>query len=634
MRILFKTLFGLIATLVTIILLAVLTISWWFDPNDYKQDIISQVKQHTGRDLVIEEPIKMTFYPWLGAQVGGVRLSNAEGFSQEPFAQIQQLGIQLKLFSLLSGRIEIDTLLLHGMQLHLTRNAQGNTNWEDLTQNRTTKPETTTPSSTTRTNSPLNLSVQRIDIREASIHWEDQMLGQIYRLNPFNLHLEGFSPGTPAPMQMDLKLHSTQPELTLQLQLNTQLTLGDTLQQIALNDLAANLTAQGAALPADGISLVLNADLALDLPQQSLRLAELKLSGPQLNGHGGLTLQNWAVHPQLQARLTLDQFNLDDYILPAAATAEAEPHEAATTPPTNPLRVLNDIDLQAELQIGTFQVSQVRLSDIKLTLHNEQGQLKLQPMQARLYQGSFTGVAQIDARHSPARIRVQKTLRDIHIGPLLRDLIGEDHILGQGDVNLDISFNGLTEDAIRRSLSGTADFHLLDGAYQGVNLTELVQQASQLLNLSSGEAAPANTKRTDFAMLQGSVTIQQGQIQNRDLQMQSPLLRINGHGNVDLVTDQVDYVITTKLVSSLSGQGGKTADQLSGIQIPVHITGPLNDLSYEPDFSDILKPQIQKQKQKVLQQIEDEVQQQATELLGDPEGIGDIGDMLKGLLGR
>ncbi len=630
MRILFRILFSLIAALITLILLVGLTVSWWFDPNDYKQDLISQVKQHTGRDLVIAEPIKITFYPWLGAQVGGVRLSNAEGFIQASFAQIRQLSIRLKLLSLLSGRIEIDTLLLHGMQLHLTRNAQGNTNWEDLTQNNTTRTETISPA-TTRTNSPLNLSVQRIDIRDASIRWEDQVLGQTLQLNPFNLNLEGFSPGTPAPLQMSLQLHSTQPEINLQLQLSTQLTLSDTLQQATLSDLMANLTAQGAALPVDDFSLALHTDLALDLPQQHLRLTELTLSGPQLDGRGELTLQNWGLHPQLQARLKLDQLNLDDYLPPATTTTAAEPRVAATTPPTNPLQVLNDIDLQAELQIGTFQASQIRLNDVRLTLHNERGQLKLQPMQARLYQGSVTGAAQIDARQIPVRIQAQKTLRDIHIGPLLRDLIGQDRILGQGDVALDISFSGLTEDAIRRSLSGTADFHLLDGAYQGVNLTEIVQQASQLLNLRSGETKPASMKRTDFAMLKGSVTMQQGQIRNRDLQMQSPLLRISGRGNLDLVTDQVDYVVTTKLVGSLAGQGGRTADQLSGLQIPVHITGPMNNLSYQPDFSDIIKPQIQRQKQKVLQQIEDKVQQQATELLGNPEGIG---DMLKGLLGR
>jgi AsmA protein len=628
MRTLLKTLFGLIATLLTIILITLLTFSWWFDPNDYKQDLISLVKQHTGRDLVIEQPIEFTLYPWLGAHIGGVKLSNAPGFTNEPFAEIRQLGIQLKLLPLLSRQIEVDTLQLHGLQLHLTRNAQGNTNWEDLTQNMAAEPDTT-PADPTQPPSRLNLSVQRIDIQEASIDWKDQMQGQTFQLNPFNLNIADFSLDSPTPVQMNLQLRGTQPDITLQLELDTQLTLSNTLQHITLSDLLAKVTAQGAALPTDGISLTLNSSLALDLPQQHLGLTDLTLSGPQLNGHGNLTLQHWTAHPQLQAKLSLEQLNLDDYLPPATTEAESEPVAAE---PGNPLQILNNIDLQAELQIGQFQASQIKLSDIRLTLHNQQGQLTLQPLQASLYQGKLTGSVQVDARRHPASIQVQNTLRDIQIGPLLRDLTTQDRILGQGDLTLDLNFTGLSANSIRRSLSGQADFQLTDGAYQGINLTDILRQASEVFSLNTGDTTSSSSNaRTDFAMLKGSVTIQQGQVRNDDLQVQSPLLRINGRGNIDLVQDQVDYIVTTKLVGSLTGQGGKTASQLRGIPIPVRITGPLNDLSYRPDFSDVLKPKIQEQKQKILQRVEDKVKQKATELLGNPE---DIGNALKGLLGR
>lgn len=627
MRILLKTLFSLIAILATLILLAILTLGWWFDPNDYKQDIISQIKQYTGRDLVIEQPIDLTLYPWLGAQISGVRLSNAPGFAQASFAQIRQLDVRLKLLPLLSRQIEVDKVLLHGLELHLTRNAQGSTNWEDLTQVLATEPDKTT--SPEHAPSPLNLSVQRIDIREASIHWNDQMLGQTYRLSPFNLDIKAFRPGIPSPVQMSLALYGTQPEIALQLQLSTQLTLSDTLQQITLNDLMADLAAQGAGLPTAGISLALRTALALDLPQQRLEMRGLQLSSAQLNGQGELTL-NWSTHPQLQARITLDQFNLDDYLPPATASPDAEPTQA-TAEATNPLQILNDIDLQATLQIDQLQANQVSLQNVELTLHNAQGQLTVQPMQANLYQGSLTGSAQIDARRIPVRVQTQQSLHNVQIGPLLRDLFDQERILGRGDLTLDIHFNSLTGDLIRRSLSGHADFHLTDGAYQGVNLAAIIQQAGQLLRLDVGEGNATSTQRTDFAMLKGSVTIQQGRVHNRDLQVQSPLLRINGRGSVDLAQDQVDYLVTTKLVRSLTGQGGETADQLRGIPIPVRIRGSLDSLSYQPDFSDLLKPKLQAEKEKVLQKVEDKVKQKATELLGNP---GDIGDALRGLLGR
>jgi AsmA protein len=197
---------------------------------------------------------------------------------------------------------------------------------------------------------------------------------------------------------------------------------------------------------------------------------------------------------------------------------------------------------------------------------------------------------------------------------------------------------GLTESAIRSSLQGTAAFQFLDGAYQGVNLAEVIQEAAGLLGLNLGRPNGTSEKRTDFAMLKGSLQIEEGVIRNRDLQLQSPLLRITGEGKVDLSADHVDYMLTTKLVKSLSGQGGRTASQLKGIPIPVRISGPLTDLNYKPDLSGLVKARLQqklkKEKAKLINDAQNKVKQKAAELLGKPDGLNDAIQGLKGLLSR
>ena len=113
-----------------------------------------------------------------------------------------------------------------------------------------------------------------------------------------------------------------------------------------------------------------------------------------------------------------------------------------------------------------------------------------------------------------------------------------------------------------------------------------------------------------------------GLVRNRDLAAKSPLLRIDGKGDVDLRKDTIDYLITTELVSSLEGQGGKGRDQLSGVPIPVRVTGSLSNPSYRPDLEAALsaktKAQLEEKKEEVLKKVEEKT---SKELGGALKGL-------------
>ena len=129
---LIKWLFGLVALLVVLLVAAVIVLPMVVDPNDYKDQIVDVVKKQTGRDLQISKDLNLSVFPWLGVETGGVTLSNHKDFGDQPFAQIEELGLRVKLVPLLSKQIEVDTLVLKGLNLNLVRNKQGATNWDDL----------------------------------------------------------------------------------------------------------------------------------------------------------------------------------------------------------------------------------------------------------------------------------------------------------------------------------------------------------------------------------------------------------------------------------------------------------------------------------------------------------------------
>ena len=88
------------------------------------------------------------------------------------------------------------------------------------------------------------------------------------------------------------------------------------------------------------------------------------------------------------------------------------------------------------------------------------------------------------------------------------------------------------------------------------------------------------------------ITITDGIVRNQDLALKSPLLRVEGKGSVELPPRTVHYRVEPKAVASLEGQGGKS--DVGGIQVPVIVEGPWDNLSYRPDLEAMLKGQAGK----------------------------------------
>ncbi len=355
------------------------------------------------------------------------------------------------------------------------------------------------------------------------------------------------------------------------------------------------------------------ADGVLKLDPLSVQLDESKLTGQvHLLDTAG---------PVVRTRMELDQIDLDRYLPPAVGDQASAPKSAEAAAPApspdseatpaaaaaDPFAPLRTLDFEGEFTIGKLTLTKARMSNVTSKVVSRKGVLKVNPMSAQLYQGNFTGSAVLDASGTQPLLHAKETLTGIQVGPLLQDLVGEARLTGRGEVHADIRTTGLTEQEIRRSLTGTSRFAFRDGALQGVNIAQIIRDASSALGLGSGKFDTGTPGQTDFSELGASLTMNNGVIRNDDLHAKSPLLRIAGRGQVDLPKDTIDYRLMTELVGSLAGQGGKGRDELAGIPIPVRIRGSLADPSYEPDLEDLLRARAQAE----LDKRKDEVQEKA-----------------------
>lgn len=154
---------------------------------------------------------------------------------------------------------------------------------------------------------------------------------------------------------------------------------------------------------------------------------------------------------------------------------------------------------------------------------------------------------------------------------------------GKANVTLDITGTGTSQLQLVESVNGKASVKFSDGAIVGFNLAGAIRQIQQgkLPNLQT-----SSSEKTDFSELNGTFNIINGVAQNQDLQLISPLLRVTGAGNIHLAPRTIDYTVKPKLVASLEGQQGNAA--LSGLEIPVQITGSWDKPKYEPDLKGVL----------------------------------------------
>jgi AsmA protein len=278
MKRLLKWIMGGLGLLLGLVVVAVLVLTLLVDPNDYRDEIAAQVQQHTGRELKIEGEIALSFFPWLGLELGRMELGNAQGFGPEPFASIEAADARVKILPLFAGRVEMATVVLHGLNLSLERRADGVTNWDDLAG--TGEPAVQEEKPVTSPEQALAaLDIGGIEIRDANVHWRDAVADQSVVVSGFNLTSGAISFDKPFPLAIAARIESSRPSLKATIDLATDIGLDLSQQRYSMGGTKLSLDASGDPIPGGRASLTLRGDLAADLEKQSASAKGLLVQG-------------------------------------------------------------------------------------------------------------------------------------------------------------------------------------------------------------------------------------------------------------------------------------------------------------------------------------------------------------------
>ncbi len=121
---------GIVAAAAAVVVAAlVVLLPRVIDVEAYKPGLIEAVREATGRELVIDGPMKLTMFPVPGIGAGTVHFSNAVGAIGAQMLDVRWVAVKPSWWGLLRGRIEVGTLTLYAPTIVLETDAEGHPNW-------------------------------------------------------------------------------------------------------------------------------------------------------------------------------------------------------------------------------------------------------------------------------------------------------------------------------------------------------------------------------------------------------------------------------------------------------------------------------------------------------------------------
>lgn len=710
---------------IAVIGVALLLVVVFVDPNDYRDEIERMVEQKTGRELTLSGDLELSVFPWIAINAGPASLGDAPGFGPEPFAEVREARVGVRLFPLLRGEIEVGQVRIDGARIRLITDEQGRNNWADLGESDASTAAADDESAATTTPTIAGLS-----ITDAAVTVEDRQEKTRRVVRDFNVRTGRLASGEPFDLDVAFVLEQA-PDSAINVHLTAVVTsdlerkvhrlerpvIDVTLSgqgypgegmpvQIRAGSLQADIGQElygldgfslstawkGDGLPSAGAPIELAAKtLNANLARQTLELSELTLdiAGAHLTGSltgeeildaplirgplklDPISLREWApklgvslpqtTDPEVLKRLSfagavaltktsatvndivlqlddttmkgdlgladldsralrfdlsIDRINADRYLPPPAK--EAQNADTQNEPPAEiPVDALRKLNARGQLRIDEAIFAGVKFSKLRLGVNARDGRVRFHPSEASMYGGRYRGDIGIDATGEAARITLDEHIENVDFAPLFKDLFETGRVSGRGAANIKLAGAGRNTDDVLKTLDGTVDFNVSNGALEGADLWYEIRRARAVL-----KQQPIPTRegpaRTPFTALTGTGVMQDGVLANKDLNVAMQYLKVTGQGVVDLPGNTLDYaLLATVLKIPREGADAAQMQDLVDAQIPVKVSGALTDPKVRPDIEAYLKGKVKERVEKERDKVEEKLKEKLGDKLKD-----------------
>ena len=323
----------------------------------------------------------------------------------------------------------------------------------------------------------------------------------------------------------------------------------------------------------------------------SINLKGLKAELDETRLQGDINLKSMSPL-DIEFGLGVDKLNADRYLPPVTdkkKTKAATPETVAAGVATKiPVETLRAIKIKGDFVMGEFVISNAKLTDMELSIRADQGDIKLNPIAAKLYEGVYAGDIYLDAKGKEPKLTINTSLTGVQTEPLLTDVTGKADLLGEANIKLALNSSGADTNVLKSRLSGTGDIAFNNGVLKGVDIANTLRQLEVMIE--SKRFSSFNTKGdTVFNALTATLDIKNGIVDNDDLLMAASGFNVTGRGMLINLNDETwKYNLKTE-VDAASATSGDERYNLGGYGLAIKCSGKVADKKCIPDVGDIAK---------------------------------------------
>lgn len=327
--------------------------------------------------------------------------------------------------------------------------------------------------------------------------------------------------------------------------------------------------------------------------ENSISLDSMTLEIDDSTMLGSLSLPT-AENGAIQFDLNVDAINLDRYMAPADA-GTASRVEDSSDDIEIPVDMIRGLKANGSFRIDRALLSGMEFTNVEVGLRSRNGKLRLKPLAAELYGGTYNGDVRIDASQDIPSISVNERLADVNLASLAKAMFDQDNISGTIHGSFALSGAGRNLAAIRQDLDGNMSLELKDGAWEGTDVWHQLRAARAMFRQEPAPE-PSLPARTEFTSVSATGTVTDGIFKNDDLLVELPFLQLTGNGIVDLPAAQVNYSVEARVFDKPELMAGISEAELADFTktvVPIKITGPIASPSVRPDIKAIFQQQVE-----------------------------------------
>ena len=542
--------------LVALAVLAMLVVPMFIDEQALIEMAQEQVRASTGGELLVEGETELSLFPRFGLRLEktSLDLPAQSEYDQQINASIRELDVGLSLLPLLSGNVDVGTIVISGVTADITepqalppapepQPIMSDRQWEKrgelIRENKAEERQRQLAEDAAVAAVAIVAEAVRIEDITLTLRTRDGSLSNQIKIDALTLS-EVNTNNEPMRLEGVLAVLGDGSAPVLGITLDGGIRVASDFSKIQLENLGTEVTG---ALTQPVIS-TLTGEFLMKPARADFKL-EATLPGGDVTGQ-----LVWSALESPEIKLNVSTARLDvDQIQPAAApTASTDNTKVASenssqgasqagqpsVPVPLPVGPLRDLDLELRVNANELIAGGQSITDAQVLMRVLDGIANIQYIRGVLHEGQLDTRIALNARRPVVEAEIEGGLKGVNMDLLLGSLGNQDAASGRIEMGWDLTTQGETSDDLLAALDGDLSAGGQDLVIKKVSIQALVCSAVAAVNkIPPITGLPSNTPITDLSL---AIDFDDGAGDIEKLRFATPGVEMKGSGDVDLKT--------------------------------------------------------------------------------------------------